>query len=44
MLCGDIAVTLEPLQSTYNLPKVSKGLKMCHWNIQCLTDGKLEEL
>ena len=44
MLCGDIAVNPGPLQSTYKLLKVSKRLKMCHWNIQRLTDGKLEEL
>ena len=39
ILCGDIAQNPGPGAASRGV-----GLKVCHWNIQHLTDSKLEEI
>ncbi|KAL9977819.1 hypothetical protein ACROYT_G015268 [Oculina patagonica] len=39
ILCGDIAQNPRPGAASRGV-----GLKVCHWNIQHLTDSKLEEI
>ena len=42
VLCGDIA--LNPGPDTSNFGFGRNGLNVCHWNVQHLTDSKLEEI
>ena len=42
LLCGDIAVNPGPIN--FSEIQRQKGLRLCHWNIQRLTDAKFEEI
>ena len=42
-LCGDVALNPGPVQLNLQSP-ISKGLKICHWNIQRLTTTKQDEI
>lgn len=42
-LCGDVALNPGPERINLQSP-LSKGLKICHWNVQRLTSTKLHEI
>ena len=42
LLCGDIAVNPGPIN--FSEIQRRRGLRLCHWNIQRLTDTKFEEI
>ena len=41
LLAGDISTNLGPQVSGFH---TQKGLNLCHWNVEHLTNSKLEEI